>query len=452
MKPRNHVFYLKTPEDANRESSIQYRSHISGELFKYGTSQSIYPGLWDNNTKRPTTDKKIIKEFKTQLPGIETRLNNIKTILENICFEIDSFLSNSELNKTQIDFKALRQHLDNSVLRSNRTKNTGKGNQLLNKTAENGKDFQDIRTYIIYFISAITCGKITIGKGKNYKKRYSDSTIKNYKGFLVQWIEFEKNEKQRFKWVDINQPFYNQFIHYFNSKNYSDNTAGRMVKHLKVILEAAQLANLHHNEEYRKPYFKTLSSKSDNIALTMEEVDKIKNLDLSNQPGWDKAKDIFLIGCYTALRFSDLKRLKREYIKGTFIEIPTQKTKKKITVLINSDLEKILKKCNYQAPKIPEQKVNEYIKKIGKMAGIDQLEHLIETKGGITKETSYKRYELITTHTARRSAATNMLLSGLDRQFIMAITGHTTESSFLKYIILPKEYVMKELSKNAFFK
>lgn len=450
MKPRNHKFYLKTSEP-NSESSIQYRCNINGERFKFGTAQSIYPELWDIETARPTTDKKLIKEYKSQIPAIETRLSNTRTILDNICQEVNSFISNSEINRKEIDFEAMRTHLAETALRSSQTKNPGKGSLKDRLEAKSSNNLQYIKQYIVHFIRSITNGSKTIQYGPNYKKRYSYSTIKNYKGFLTQWIEFEKVRNTRFMWEDINQVLYDDFTQFFRSKNYTQDTTGRMIKHLKVIIQSALIDKLHNTKEHREPYFKTLSSKIDNIALTEEEVSRLENLNLKDQPGYEKARDIFLMGCYTALRFSDLKRMKPEYIHGDQIDMPTQKTKKRVIIPIGPKLKKILTKYDFHAPKIEEQKVNQYIKLIAEKAGITDSQHIVETRAGLTNELHFKRYELITTHTARRTAATNMYLSKILPKFIMEITGHTTESSFLKYIILPKERIVKEMAVNKFF-
>ncbi len=450
MRPLYHTFYLKPP-NLNGESAIQYRCHINGERFKFGTGQKIIPELWDVETNRPTSKKALIKDYKKEIPSIEIMLKNTNTILENICLEVDSFLSNSQLNRREIDFEALRAHLTETALRSSRTKNSGKGT-LKTKAAEKSvNNFQYIRQYTEHFIWAITNGTKTIEHGPGYKKRYSHSTIKNYKGFLTQWTEFEKVRNTRFKWEDINQSLYDDFTQFFRSKDYTQDTIGRMIKHFKVIIQAALIDKLHSSKEHREPYFKTLSSKIDNIALTIDEVAKLENLDLKDQPGHEKARDIFLMGCYTALRFSDLKRLKPEYIHGDQIDIPTQKTKKRVIIPINPKLKKLLSKYNFHAPKIEEQKVNKYIKSIAQMAGITDIQHIIETRAGVTNELQFRRFELITTHTARRTAATNMYLSKILPKFIMEITGHTTESSFLKYIILPKERIVKEMAANKFF-
>ncbi|MBP8726235.1 MAG: tyrosine-type recombinase/integrase [Saprospiraceae bacterium] len=451
MKPRNHKFYLKTSEH-NSESSIQYRCNINGERFKFGTAQSIYPELWDPQTGRPTTDKKLIKEYKSQIPTIETRLSNTRTILDNLCQEVNSFISNAEINRIEIDFEAMRTHLTETALRSSRIKNSGKGTIKAKEAAKSGNNFQYIRQYTEHFIWAITNGSKTIQHGPGYKKRYSHSTIKNYKGFLTQWIEFEKNQNNRYKWEDISQGLYDDFTRFFRSKNYTQDTTGRMIKHFKVIIQAALIDKLHNTKVHREPYFKTLSSKIDNIALTQVELAKLEKLNLLDKPGFEKVRDIFLMGCYTALRFSDLKRLNPEYIQGDQIDIPTQKTKKRVIIPIGPKLKKLLTKYDFHAPKIEEQKVNQYIKIIAERAGITDSQHIVETRAGITNELHFKRFELITTHTARRTAATNMYLADLKPRFIMAITGHSTESSFFKYIILPKERVVQELSENEFFK
>lgn len=292
MKPRKHVFFLKTLK-SNSESSIQYRCNINGERFKFGTAQSIYPELWDIETCRPTTDKKIIKEYKSQIPTIETRLSNTRTILDNICQEVNSFISNSEINRIEIDFEALRTHLTETALKSSRIKNSGKGTLKVKAAAKSGNNFQYIRQYIEHFILAITNGTKTIQHGPGYKNRYSHSTIKNYKGFLTQWIEFEKVQNTRFKWDDINQSLYDDFTQFFRSKDYTQDTIGRMIKHFKVIMQSALIDKLHSSKEHREPYFKTLSSKIDNIALTLDEVAKLENVNLKNQPGHEKARDIF---------------------------------------------------------------------------------------------------------------------------------------------------------------
>ena len=83
---------------------------------------------------------------------------------------------------------------------------------------------------------------------------------------------------------------------------------------------------------------------------------------------------------------------------------------------------------------ISNQKFNDYIKEVCALAGVDGAELKNITKGGLRAQHSFKKYELITSHTARRSFATNLYLSGFPSISIMAITGHKTERAFMAYI------------------
>ena len=63
----------------------------------------------------------------------------------------------------------------------------------------------------------------------------------------------------------------------------------------------------------------------------------------------------------------------------------------------------------------------------------------------------YKKYELVSTHTARRSGATNMYIAVIPTLAIMKITGHKTEKAFLKYIKISEEENAEMLAKHCFF-
>lgn len=446
-----HCLELKS-KDLNKESAIIYKCYLKGVRFAFGVGLKIYPGLWDQTTQRPVADKAIIKEYKKEIPDVETRIKNIKVRIENICNGVDSFISNAELNNSEINLTDLRSYLDEKVVKSKRIVGKvtrGKGNGL---NLQAGEELKFIRNYVPKFIQEIRNGKRTIRSGHNSNKRYTYQTIKNYSSFYNQWLDFEKAQRAKYTWDDLGLGLYNEIVHYCNTKKYKWDTVGKLIKHLKVIAQAAKDDGIHNNQSFRDYYFKVLKSKIENIALTFEEVKRLENLDLNNNLGWDKARDIFLMGCYTALRFSDLKRLRKEHFQDRVLSIINQKTKAKVNIPIKAKMKQLIKKYAYQAPKISEQKVNEYIKVIAQMAEINELIEKREVIGGETKIRTALKYELITTHTARRTAATHMYLLKMLPIDIMAITGHTTESSFLKYICLPKEEAVKRMAGNEFFK
>ena len=128
-----------------------------------------------------------------------------------------------------------------------------------------------------------------------------------------------------------------------------------------------------------------------------------------------------------------------------------QKTKELVVIPIRPDLNLILSKYNYNLPKTYEQKVNKYIKEVGKQAEIKEIIHTETIKGGLTVKAATPKYELIKTHTARRSGCTNMYLAGISTLDIMKVSGHKTEGEFLKYINVTKEQTAMNLANHPYF-
>ena len=111
-----------------------------------------------------------------------------------------------------------------------------------------------------------------------------------------------------------------------------------------------------------------------------------------------------------------------------------------MTIKILPVVAEIFKKRGGTLPKpISNQKFNDYIKEVCKSAGITNEREVLETFGGDVKRTIYKKYELVTAHTARRSYATNSYIMGIPVLTIMKITGHKTPDAFMKYIVLDKD-------------
>ena len=454
MYETNHNFYLRD-SNSSEPTPINYHVSINGKRVKKGIGYSIHPELWDNETQRPTESKELIKEWKKVYPSLNITLKNINARIFNFIQESDSYLQTCINNRVPIDKQALIKQLEDNLLKSKKTIDKGP-NQAKYQGNGTNFDLNYILDFTKQFVIDITNGKRTIQTGKNIKERYSEGTIKTYKNFQVTWDEFEKETGIRFKWSQMNKQFYDDLNQYLNHKDYKKNTAGKIIKSFKVIAQSALDDNIHQNTEFRKPYFKTLTAKVDNIYLTLDELAYIENFDQFINETWEKARDIFLLGCYTALRFSDLKRINKDHIQSTNtgfkLNIITQKTKEKVIIPLKPAAISILEKYNFKPPKIEEQTVNRLIKEIAKNAGIYSLIEQRETIGGQTKIQTTPKFNLITTHTARRTGATQMYISKIDLIQIMKITGHTTESNFMKYICITKEEAAELMAENQFFK
>ena len=196
--------------------------------------------------------------------------------------------------------------------------------------------------------------------------------------------------------------------------------------------------------------------------------------------GHSWARDIFMVGVWTAQRVSDYNNISRDDIQSyqmrSIVDIPDpenpgktiakienielkvinirqKKTGAKVTIPCSPDLLKILEKYDFQLPHLEDQVINKYIKEIAKKAKLTETVEIEETKGGTPKLVKYKKYELIHTHTARRTGATLMYLSGMDIYDIMKITGHSSPAMLKKYIKADQlEVVDKIMTKYDYFK
>jgi hypothetical protein len=282
---------------------------------------------------------------------------------------------------------------------------------------------------------------------------------------------FCKAKKKYYNFDEINIDVYNDFVKYFYGRNCGANYIGKHIKSFKTIMRAAREENppLHNNQEIERKAFKAISEEVEHIYLTEAELKAMFELDLSKfdltpvntglRPYEIKAlpivRDVFLAGCYTAQRYSDYRRLNKSMVKtmgaNKYIELNQVKTGEKCIIPIRPELDAILKRYDYTLPKTFEQKVNNGIKVIGKLAGITEMIHVEKQRGGMKVKTDNPKHKLICTHTARRSGCTNMYLAGIPIIDIRKISGHKTETEFLKYIRVGKEETAISMSNHPYF-
>lgn len=148
---------------------------------------------------------------------------------------------------------------------------------------------------------------------------------------------------------------------------------------------------LHKSLDYQKSAFTKPKEEVNHIYLTTDEIRKIKEIDYTNRPKLDVARDLFVIAAVTGLRVSDFKSLSTSNIK-TFrgiscLEIKTQKTGKVVHIPLHPYIKDILEKRGGEFPKmIPEQKINDALKIIGKKA---KLREEIEVRDSVGRRLSW---------------------------------------------------------------
>jgi integrase len=296
---------------------------------------------------------------------------------------------------------------------------------------------------------------------ENTGQNISRSTLLKY-GTCYNYLKsFSKQQKRKIDFKDIDLDFYNDFVKFLKErekvtklkngeikreKGLATNTIGKQIAVLKVFINAAIDADITNITAHNKKRFKILSEETDSIYLNEDELKKLYELDLTSNPKLDKVRDLFLVGCWTGCRFSDVKQITPEKIQDGFIKLEQIKTQNEVLIPLHPVVISVLEKYGNNLPRvITNQRMNEYLKVIGRLAEFNSPFFKTSTIGGIKRTTKYKKWELLSTHTARRSFATNLYKGDFPTISIMQITGHKTEKAFLKYIKVTSDEHAKKL-------
>jgi integrase len=401
------TFVLKEP--TSKEDTLVYLLYrFNGTKLKYSTGQKINPKFWNPENQRAREVRGFKHgEFNALLNNLQAEINDAYRKLIN-----DRVSPTPDLLRTDL----------NLFLQ--------KGNTASSK---------DLISFADYLIE-------NSDRKPNTKKQLRQA-LRNLK-------EFKVASKRSLHFDSIDMDFYDAFIDFLLKKNYGKNSIGTIVKNLKVFMNEAVDRKLTQNLQFKNRRFKTVEEPTESIYLTEKELKRLYELDLSESLRLEKVRDLFIIGCYTGLRFSDLSQLTKANIDkaGTMARVSTQKTGEMIVVPLKSQVKAILQKYKGIPPEAnSNQKMNEYLKELGQLAEIDEEVLITATKGGKRMTETFKKWELITTHTARRSFATNAYLQSVPTISIMKITGHKTEKSFLKYIKISQEDNANKLINHPFF-
>ena len=266
-------------------------------------------------------------------------------------------------------------------------------------------------------------------------KQLTDSTISTYEPTKTHFQDFQ--QKRKYRLADINQNLINGFSDYLNIKlNMAANGSGKHMKNFRTMMNYAQQKKLISADFVSDNKVTVTKETPDNIYLTEQEIDEMMKLKDFDSPLQEIVIDYFIIACKTALRFSDFSNLPTARIDDEFIRTNQIKVNERVTIPIHPIVAKILNKYNGNLPPCPSNPVfNKCLKEIGKkMPSLDKDFEKTLTRSRKPDPKMYKRWELLTTHSARRSFCTNEYLNGMPSITIMAITGHKSEKTFLNYI------------------
>ncbi len=413
-------FYLKNPSTGkghSEEHQIFLNYSFNGKRLRYYTGERIDPKFWNNDDQRARKTKQFLEssDLNNKLDSLAAETKNIYRRFQN-----DGKVPSLAQFKSELDAVTLRGTV------AGETSLFGFFEQLIQERANN--------------------------------PQFSPNTIKAYRSTFNHLETFAKQKRRNLDFEDIDLDFFQDFQQYlFSTTGLSQNTGGKYVRVLKTVLNEATERGLNKNAAYKSRRFTIPKTDVESIYLSVDELTQLYRLDLSQSERLDKVRDLFLIGAFTGLRFSDFTNIKPENIRNVdgveVIQITTQKTGEPVTVPVNPIVRAILDKHAGKTPKpLSNQKMNDYLKELAEMSGLTEPVILTKNKAGKRYDRQFKKWELVTSHTARRSFATNAFKAGIPALSIMKITGHRTEAAFMKYIKITKEENAVLISQNAFFK
>jgi integrase len=235
-------------------------------------------------------------------------------------------------------------------------------------------------------------------------------------------------------------------LYLLNKAGLTDNTIAKQVATLKRFLKHASDRGYHASRGYEQLNWKR--QEPEIMTLTAEEVQALEALELTGRPYLDNARNLFLLSCYTGLRYSDLVAIRPEHLKGATLRITTQKTRETVTVPLRPAAQGIVKKYFAgDVHPITNQRLNDYLKELGKLANIITPIEVIKYRAGKRNSTTFAKWERLGCHTGRRTFVTLALERGLRPEVVMKVTGHRDWKSFKRYINIIDQTVEKEFAR-----
>jgi len=439
MAINKHVrFYIRNKK-ATSQQPIYLSFYIDKEnrLF-YPTGVKVLPKHWDSkmdkvkNVVLPelTVDNKHVHEIAGYQQATKDNVNLYFTYLRTV---VDQALSLALVNRTPITKEYLETALDDYN----------------NPVAK-----PEVITFFQFlekFISDLETGKRMLEGNKIADPK----TVQRYRTAKNSLEEFEKYKAMTFIFDDWTEDLWNSYISYLTFiKKFKINNIGFYQKQLKIFLKAARKAKLFTVGDWLDEA-KILAENPVDVYLNKKELALIEEYDLSANDRLDRVRDLFLIGCNTGFRISDWKQVKKENIRTTekgnqYIEvIPEKANAIPPSTNLRPIVTKILDKYDGVLPMISEQKFNEYLKELCKLVGIKDPVTTKYIIAGKVRIEVFEKHTQVSSHTARRSFATNMYLDGVEPYLIMKATGHASAANFKKYLKLDNSGAVDAMAKHS---
>ena len=284
------------------------------------------------------------------------------------------------------------------------------------------------------------------------QNNWTDSTFEKFAAVKNHLTNFREGLTFEF----FNERGLNDYVGYLRDvKEMRNTTIGKQLSFLKWFLRWAFKKGVHQNNAYDSYKPKLKSTQKKIIFLTWDELNRLREFKIpSNKQALERVRDVFLFQCFTGLRYSDVFNLRRSDIKDDHIEVTTVKTSDSLIIELNNHSKAILDKYKDVAfendkvlPMITNQKMNDYLKELAEMAGIDEPVRQTYYRGNERIDEVTPKYALLGTHAGRRTFICNALALGIPPQVVMKWTGHSDYKAMKPYIDIADDIKANAMSK-----
>ena len=415
-------FSLARPKAKN--SSIRVKIATQGANFFVYTGKTISPELWD-----------FKKSFIKSQVGNPTAAKATK-YLRKIQMDLTEVYDDYRFGISKMTFLELQAKV-HEVVGNPRAK-------LIIQNRALAMPSKSLIDFIDHFISDCETGVRLSPK----RQKLKPSSINSYKTTRGCLLRFQEQFNKVLTLKDFSQSDIDMFSDFLIiDEEYAMNTHSKTQMDLLQIIKYAIKLKLIPASKIFELEFDTRREITDHIYLTEEEIIQMSEIKNFDDPLHEQVRDLFVLSCFTAQRYSDISTFNANAIINNRLEFIQKKTDVKVVIPIHPIVSIILKKYNNNLPKMP---INNEFNRVIKIVA----EKIPSLHAPFTKQITYgrelkkivsKRWELTTHHSSRRSFCSNELIKGTDPTVIMAISGHKSYKSFMRYIKVSNEQFANKL-------
>ena len=420
----NANFRLETRYDKSTGELISENVPIimffsfDGKQLRYYTGYRIDRDKWNNDTQKVNIN--VVNRNGITASTINNRLKEVENTITEIYYEQ----------------KVLKKNPSVQYMR----------NELKNRLGEGKNKSTDLSFFDVFNLFI---------EQESQVNTWTKGTITKINTILSQLKEFhDRNYKLDFDSID--ETFLQRYLKYqLDDLDLRNTTISKNFRIFKWFMNWATRKGYNQNLSYRD-FNLSLKGTVRNkkiIFLTWEELIHLYELSIP-KTYLRQVRDVFCFCCFTGLRYSDVYNLKKNDIKKDVIEVTTIKTEDSLQIDLNDYSRAILSKYKdipfpdgKALPVISNQKFNEYLKELGEFAELNDEETIVYYKGNERKEETYKKWELLTSHTGRRTFISNALFFNIPAEVIMSWTGHKDHKVMENYYKIISSHKQREMTK-----